>query len=510
MRRPLRRPLAGLGALLPACALLLVAAPARAEDPSFGALLDAARASILRGGYAAARELLDRAEEASVSSSEPPRVEDVARLGFYRGAVEWYAGDRDGEALRDWRAAAVVSKDLEPSPDVLPDSQARDAYYAVREDVRSGPQVALAFPDGATIFVDGRRSEPSDSVAEGRHLVQVRCASGTLAGAWYRFGHPPPDYLAICTGGAYPADPVGAEVPADDPLNAVCPRMTPAELVATVARGREALFEEDFAQVAAVDTELGKRLPCMRGDLVEPAQWAPHLITLAIAAHARNVDWQTPLASALTSMPRVPRAVGAGHPVGAWMAPPEAASSRAVPPGVELYVDGRRAAFLLPLSGPHLVQIRDGGHFVTRYLPNGEADVPWDELLAPFVQVAAPAETGSSSTASVKRRSPGPLKVGLLVGGGVVAAGGGGLLAYAYSQEQALLGDERQLREWALAGKTAESVAKEPAVQGVNTLYTVGFATAGLGVALSVIGVVVPVSVLSVDGTPTLTWSGAW
>lgn len=482
-----------------------------AAEPSYTALLDSARTAILRGGYAQARELLDKAELASTSSPTPLSTEDVARLPFYRGAVEWYAGNRDEASLRHWRAAAVVSADLQPDPQLLPDSQARDVYYALRGEVRAGEQVELRLPDEATIFIDGRRPEASDVVPAGRHLVQVLCPTGTVGSAWHTYGAAPADYLSICSGVAYTeTGSATAEAFADDPLNAVCPLMSRAELDASVARGREALFAEDIATVAAVDAELQKRLPCFRGSLVEPEQWAPHLVTLSIAAYARNLDWQTPLASALASLPTVSRAVGAGHPVGAWVAPAPAPATRTSPAGVEVYVDGRRVSYLPPMVGPHLVQLRDGKQFLTRYLPNGEAHAPWDELLAPFIQDAPPAAS-TESTATIRTARPGSgVKVAFIVTGAVVAAGGGGLLAFASSEEQALLADEQQLRQWALAGETAESVESDPAVQQVNTLYIAGFAAAGTGLALGLLGVVLPVSVTSVDGTPALLFSGAW
>lgn len=484
-------------------AFVWVVHPAWAGEQSYGALLDAARAAILRGSYAAARELLDEAEQASTHSPTPLSTEDVARLPFYRGAVEWYAGNRDEASLRHWREAAVVSADLQPDPQLLPDSQARDVYYALRGEVRSGAQVVLALPEDATIFIDGRR--PEDSVPTGRHLVQVRCPAGDLASAWHAFGAPPADYLAICGDGSYAGTTESPVSPGEAP-DPTCPALTPGQLDATVARAREALFAEDIAAVAALDAELQRRLPCLRGSLVEPAQWAPHLVTLAIAAYARNLDWQTPLASALASLPTVSRAVGAGHPVGAWAPPPPPVATRTAPSGVEVYVDGRRVSFLPPLIGPHLVQLRDGKQFATRYLPNGEADTPWDELLAPFVQ-DLPATTRAPTGGG--RRGSG-VKAGLLVSSAVLAAGGGGLVAYASIQENALLTDERQLRQWAVAGETADTVGDDPVVKRVNTLYISGFAAAGAGLALGVLGFALPVSVVNVDGAPTLAYLGVW
>ena len=493
-----------LGAALPG-------SQAWAADPSYSALLDSARAAILRGSYGAARELLDKAELASTSSPTVLSTEDVARLPFYRGAVEWYAGNRDEASLRQWRAAAVVSADLQPDPQLLPDSQARDVYYALRGEVRSGEQAELKLPDDASVFVDGRRPEPSDAVPAGRHLVQVRCPAGNVASSWHTYGAAPTDYFALCSGVAYTgsaATTAGGDPTAEDALNAVCPLMTPSELDATVARGREALFAEDIATVVAVDAELQKRLPCFRGALVEPEHWAPHLVTLSIAAYARNLDWQTPLASALASLPTVSRAVGAGHPVGAWVAPAPVAATRTAPAGVEVYVDGRRVSYLPPLVGPHLVQLRDGKQFLTRYLVNGEADAPWEELLAPFVPDVPVASTATTTQKAGKRGSP--LKLGFVVGGAVLAAGGGGLLALASTEEQTLLADEQQLRQWSLAGETAESVESDPAVQQVNTLYIAGFAVAGAGLALGVLGFAIPLPVVTMDGTPALVYSGAF
>lgn len=185
--------------------ILLLSVAAYAQDNPYTTALEQARVAILAGDWKAAEAALDDADDAAPDSPAVLVSADITRLEFYRGAVAWNSGDRDG-ALPLWRKAITLNTKFLPLPDVLPDLEGQDAYYALVSEVTSYPSMPLAVPDDTTavIFVDGIRPEVDQEVPEGRHFIQIRCEDASLQGAWYTYGPPPPDYLALCRGESYP------------------------------------------------------------------------------------------------------------------------------------------------------------------------------------------------------------------------------------------------------------------------------------------------------------------
>jgi hypothetical protein len=184
--------------------LCLVAAASAGPHP-YAEAMERARTAIVAGDWRDARAALADAEGIAPDSPVILLSADLARLDYYRGAILWVNEDRD-EALTVWRRSLTLDPKFQPAADVLPDTEGQDAYYALASEVIGYPSKALAVPDDVTavIFVDGVRGEPDREVPEGRHFVQIRCDDGSLHGAWYTFGPPPPDYLVLCEGGAYP------------------------------------------------------------------------------------------------------------------------------------------------------------------------------------------------------------------------------------------------------------------------------------------------------------------
>ncbi len=183
------------------------ASPAWAEDATFASMLEAAKGKILAKDYRGAEKALDEAKLLAPQSATLIQSGDLSRLLFYRGVAEWYGGDRDKGALDAWRAAAVLNPDYQPDASVLPESEAQDAFYAVSSEVKGYAESPLNVPEDtgdATLFIDGTRKEPGEAVHVGEHFVQVRCGEGNVVGSWYTYGVAPPDYLVLCTGGAYP------------------------------------------------------------------------------------------------------------------------------------------------------------------------------------------------------------------------------------------------------------------------------------------------------------------
>lgn len=124
-----------------------------------------------------------------------------------------------------------------------------------------------------------------------------------------------------------------------------------------VEEGRTALFDDDRVGFAAVHAEVVARIPCMDG-VIEPRIWAKHLITLAVDAYHRNLDWQGPLTSALVADPLVDRAVGMDHPIATWSPSTTLAEGGVVPADRFLWVDGRPVRFEPNPIGPHLYQMK--------------------------------------------------------------------------------------------------------------------------------------------------------
>lgn len=186
--------------------LLLLLGAARAEDNPTADAVARARAAVLAGDAATATTALREAEAAAPTNPAVVLSTDLARIDFYRGVLQWTAGERDA-ALFTWRRSAVLDPRFQPEPDVLPDVEGQDAYYALQGEVRGYPTVALRVPQDTTavVFVDGRRPDEDAVVPEGRHYAQVRCEDGTLHGGWLLLPPAPEDWLVVCTGGTWSA-----------------------------------------------------------------------------------------------------------------------------------------------------------------------------------------------------------------------------------------------------------------------------------------------------------------
>ncbi|MDP2309663.1 MAG: hypothetical protein Q8P18_26825 [Pseudomonadota bacterium] len=277
--------------------LLLLASPAWAqEEGGYVALLDKAKAAIGSGDYKGARTLLAQAEAAAPTSEALILEKDLARLSFYKGAVEWRNGDKDTAALNHWRSAIVLSQDFQPEADVLPESDAQDVYYALIGEVKGRESVTLGLPEdpGDTmIFVDGRRMEAFDAVVIGTHFVQLRCGEGNVVGSWYTFGAPPPDYLVLCSGGAYPVakggkapkPPKGAskadiakaekeaakQAKAQAALEAAAALAAEKEAAAALAATEKAAAEKAAAEKATADSAAAEKAAAAAGAAAEKA-----------------------------------------------------------------------------------------------------------------------------------------------------------------------------------------------------------------------------------------------
>jgi hypothetical protein len=134
---------------------------------------------------------------------------------------------------------------------------------------------------------------------------------------------------------------------------------------AAVQATRVLLDQEDLDGFVAASQELEARLDSLT--FVPDAElWAEYLVNVAVVAHYRGEDWQTPLATALALEPGLDRGVGPQHEIASWAPPPAPAPGERVPRGFELYVDGRPAEQLPAPDGLHLVQLH------SQRFPEGE------------------------------------------------------------------------------------------------------------------------------------------
>ncbi len=199
--------------------IALLVLRAQAQDFGYIAILQQSRAAIVGKDYKTAKTLLTAAEAAAPSSTSPLAEQDIATLWFYRGLIEWRAGDKDSAALNYWRQALVLAPRFAPDTELLPEMDGQDVLYALASEVANYPQAVVNLPEDpgdSLIFIDGRRLEPFDSIPNGRHLVQVRCADGNVVGSWHTYGSPPSDYLTLCSGGQFAVGKGGPKPPKVD------------------------------------------------------------------------------------------------------------------------------------------------------------------------------------------------------------------------------------------------------------------------------------------------------
>ncbi|MBM4393234.1 MAG: hypothetical protein FJ090_19080, partial [Deltaproteobacteria bacterium] len=235
--------------------VLALVAAAGAQDFGYVAIMQQARTALVAGDYKTAKTLLTAAEAAAPTSSSPLAEQDIANLPFYRGIIEWRAGDKDNAALNWWRKVLVIAPQFEPDKELLPEVDGQDVLYALRGEVRNYNQFATGIPDDtgdALIFIDGKRLTMDDMLSAGRHLVQLRCGDGNFVGSWYDYGQAPADYMVLCTGGAYVSATTG-KPPKVDKKAEKAAKEAKAKAAADKAAADKAAADKAAADKAAAD-----------------------------------------------------------------------------------------------------------------------------------------------------------------------------------------------------------------------------------------------------------------
>ena len=146
-----------------------------------------ARALVLEGDFAGAKEALDRAEAEAAKTETVVLASTLAGIWFYRGAVEYHSGDRSEAMLQDLRRALVIDLEYSFDREAIPDPQTDDLFYALRSEVGQRPKYESGAREDAVdakIFVDGQLMTEYDYIRLGNHLVQVMCPNGKLETEW--------------------------------------------------------------------------------------------------------------------------------------------------------------------------------------------------------------------------------------------------------------------------------------------------------------------------------------
>ncbi len=262
-----------------AAALLAGPAHAAALDDQLSLALQA----LTDGDFPAAEAALDEAEQAATEDPSIVNADALAAIYYYRGIMTYYGGGEVEDAVDHWRSA-LEKADLWWDSGLVADREGENLYTAIRDEVRSRPQVPAGVTPNAsvaTVYIDGGITEEGDSVLEGTHLVQVRCADGSIAAFWHTYGVAPqfhivcPEVVVEATTSRFRS--VGSKVTgkikgmvpdrvrqlSDDDLVALArndpePRVRYEALEELQKRGAEGLVDVAI-HVAVVDADAGNR-----------------------------------------------------------------------------------------------------------------------------------------------------------------------------------------------------------------------------------------------------------
>jgi len=172
------------------------------------------------GDFDQARQELDAAETALVSSEQVVLGSTMASIHFYRGVVEYYDGDRNEAVLDLWRLALVADPAYRFDDSLVTDREPRVLFEALRNEVAQRPQVPSGVREGdPRVYIDGRLMYDYDHLLHGLHLVQVLCDDGVLHSSQIEIP-PVPIYASMCPGYA---PPVTVVVPLEPPPDLVRP-----------------------------------------------------------------------------------------------------------------------------------------------------------------------------------------------------------------------------------------------------------------------------------------------
>ena len=164
----------------------------------------AAAKALAARDLAAAAKALDAAEAKAPEAGAVLPPATLARIWYYRGAVAHLQKARASVVMEHWRQALVLDNTLAWEQGIVgDDGDPWSLFEALRTEVRGRGKVGLSIPEKvgkARLFVDGVAVQAGDQAVEGKHLAQITCDDGTVAGAWTTFAKDP-RWLKLCPGG---------------------------------------------------------------------------------------------------------------------------------------------------------------------------------------------------------------------------------------------------------------------------------------------------------------------
>lgn len=165
--------------------------------------LSTARRALLDRAPKAALVALEDAEALAVAANQTVPGAQAAAIFYYRGVALRQKGDRKDVAPDLWRAALAIDNGLAWDESLLEDGDDFSYFEALRGEVSSRAQVDPLVPEQlgrAKVYIDGERIRSGETVIGGRHLAQITCDDGTVAGTWTDFVRPV-KWVKLCVNG---------------------------------------------------------------------------------------------------------------------------------------------------------------------------------------------------------------------------------------------------------------------------------------------------------------------
>ena len=124
----------------------------------------------------------------------------LAQIWYLQGAWRIKSGLPVDSAATDFRRALAIMPALEWDAELLGEGDEWRFFEALRGEVGARQRVSPGLPEkhGAVLaYLDGVPLTPDLMVLPGRHLAQVRCPEGEVAGAWVDLPKVP-KWLRMC------------------------------------------------------------------------------------------------------------------------------------------------------------------------------------------------------------------------------------------------------------------------------------------------------------------------
>lgn len=183
---------------------LLWASPLKAAP--LDDLLEASLKDLQAKNYSDTRRYLERATRIMPDADSVVPYTSQTRLWYYSGLVEWYGGDRNQDALENWRQVLMIDPEFQWDMAHFADDEPESVFESLRREVNSRAPISLGLPESTgsmKVFVGGKPVNSESQRVEGKYLLQVVCSDGEVFGRWWKYGKPP-KYETLCPDGFGP------------------------------------------------------------------------------------------------------------------------------------------------------------------------------------------------------------------------------------------------------------------------------------------------------------------